>query len=90
MVGPGNDPAVAACTNLSIVAPGSGFSAMVGDGQGTGAQAARLQYVFNITPQSNMIIVQYAVVLQDAGHSVSQQPRFEAQLYDGAGNRRHL
>ncbi|NBV91226.1 MAG: hypothetical protein EBR91_03555 [Flavobacteriia bacterium] len=86
MVGPGNDPAVAACTNLSIVAPGSNFSAMVGDGQGTGGQAARLQYTFNITPQSNMIIVQYAVVLQDAGHSVAQQPRFEAQLYDASGN----
>lgn len=86
MVGPGNDPAVAACTNLSIVAPGSNYSARVGDGTATGAQAARLQYVFNVTAQSNMIIFQYAVVLQDPGHSVTQQPRFEAQLFDAAGN----
>jgi hypothetical protein len=86
MIGPGIDPMVAACGNLSIVPPGGNYSAMVGDLTGTGAQAARLQYNFSITPQSNMIIVSYAVVLQDPGHSVTQQPRFEAQLYDGAGN----
>lgn len=86
MVGPGIDPAVQGCTNLSIVPPGANFSAMVGDGMGTGAQASRLQYNFTITPQSNMIVVSYAVVLQDPGHSVMQQPRFEAQLYDQAGN----
>ncbi|MFN5734599.1 MAG: PKD domain-containing protein [Flavobacteriales bacterium] len=86
MVGPGIDPVVAGCTNLSIVPPGANYSAMVGDGQGTGAQASRLQYNFTITPQSNMIVVSYAVVLEDPGHSVMQQPRFEAQLYDQAGN----
>jgi gliding motility-associated-like protein len=86
MVGPGTDPMVAGCGNLSIVPPGGNFSAMVGDFTGTGAQASRLQYNFTITPQSNMIIVKYAVVLEDPGHSVSQQPRFEAQLYDAAGN----
>lgn len=86
MVGPGTDPMVAGCGNLSIVPPGGNFSAMVGDFTGTGAQASRLQYNFSITPQSNMIIVQYAVVLEDPGHGVSAQPRFEAQLYDAAGN----
>jgi gliding motility-associated-like protein len=77
---------VAACSNLSITPPGENFSAMVGDFTGTGAQAARLQYNFTITPQSNMIIVKYAVVLEDPGHGVAAQPRFEAQLYDAAGN----
>lgn len=86
MVGPGTDPMVAACGNLSITPPGENFSAMVGDFTGTGAQAARLQYNFTITPQSNMIIVKYAVVLEDPGHGVADQPRFEAQLYDAAGN----
>ena len=33
-----------------------------------------------------MIIVKYAVVLEDPGHGVADQPRFEAQLYDAAGN----
>ena len=86
MVGPGTDPMVAGCGNLSIVPPGGNFSAMVGDFTGTGAQASRLQYNFSITPQSNMIIVQYAVVLEDPVHGVAAQPRFEAQLYDAAGN----
>ncbi len=85
MVGPGNDAMVAQCATLSIVPPGENFSAMVGDYTGTGAQAARLQYSFSITPQSNMIIVKYAVVLEDPGHGVAAQPRFEAQLYDAAG-----
>lgn len=86
MVGPGNDGMVAQCATLSIVPPGENFSAMVGDYTGTGAQAARLQYTFSITPQSNMIIVKYAVVLEDPGHGIASQPRFEAQLYDAAGN----
>jgi len=86
MVGPGVDPVIAPCYNLSIVPPGGNFSARVGDGMGTGAQAARLQYNFSVTPQSNMIVVSYAVVLEDPGHSVTQQPRFEAQLYDASGN----
>jgi len=81
----GFDPMVN-CIQLPMVPPGAAFSARVGDGQGTGAQASRLQYNFTVTPTSNLIIVQYAVVLQDAGHSVMSQPRFEIQLYDQLGN----
>ena len=81
----GIDPAVT-CFALSTVPPGGTYSARVGDGQGTGAMAARLQYNFTVTPQSNLIIVQYAVVLENPGHSVMQQPRFEIQLFDQAGN----
>ena len=81
----GFDPAVG-CIQLPMVPPGAAFSARVGDGTGTGAQAARLTYNFTVTPTSNLIIVQYAVVLQDAGHSVMSQPRFEIQLFDQAGN----
>lgn len=82
----GFDPAVT-CFALPTVPPGATYSARVGDGQGIGAQAARLQYNFTVTPQSNLIIVQYAVVLQNpAGHSPLQQPRFEIQLFDQAGN----
>ena len=81
----GFDPAVG-CIQLPMVPPGAAFSARVGDGTGTGALAARLTYNFTVTPTSNLIIVQYAVVLQDAGHSVMSQPRFEIQLFDQAGN----
>ena len=81
----GIDPAVT-CFALSTVPPGGTYSARVGDGQGIGALAARLQYNFTVTPQSNLIIVQYAVVLENPGHGVMQQPRFEIQLFDQAGN----
>jgi len=81
----GFDPAVG-CIQLPMVPPGATFSARVGDGTGTGAQAARLQYNFSVTPTSNLIIVQYAVVLENPGHSVMSQPRFEIQLFDQLGN----
>jgi gliding motility-associated-like protein len=81
----GFDPAVG-CIQLPMVPPGAAFSARVGDGTGTNAQAARLTYNFTVTPTSNLIIVQYAVVLQDAGHTVMSQPRFEIQLFDQLGN----
>ena len=83
MTGTGVDPW--ACTPITVVAPGETYSAMLGN-SATGAQAERLRYVFNITPSSNMIIFKYAVVLQDPGHTIAQQPRFEAQLSDTAGN----
>ncbi len=82
MTGPGFDPF--SCSPMTVVAPGSTFSAMLGNAQG-GALAERLQYVFNVTPTSNLIIFKYAVVLQDPSHSIPDQPRFEAQLYDQAG-----
>ncbi len=83
MTGTGVDPW--ACTPITVVAPGETYSAMLGN-SGTGAQAERLRYVFNITPSSNMIIFKYAVVLEDPGHTIAQQPRFEAQLSDSIGN----
>lgn len=83
MTGAGFDPF--ACSPMPVVAPGSTTSARLGNSQ-VGAQAERLQYVFNITPTSNLIIFKYAVVLQDPGHSINAQPRFEAQLYDQNNN----
>ena len=84
MTAGGFDPAIG-CIQLPVVPPGGTYSARVGDGTGTGALAARLQYAFAVTPQSNLITVQYAVVLQDVGHSPSQQPRFEIQLLNQVG-----
>ena len=84
MTAGGFDPAIG-CIQLPVVPPGGTYSARVGDGTGTGALAARLQYAFAVTPQSNLITVQYAVVLEDFGHSPSQQPRFELQLFNQAG-----
>lgn len=76
MTGAGLDPVTNA---FPVVAPGSNFSARLGDSN-TGAAAERLRYDFVVTPQSSLIIYKYAVVLEDPGHSDSEQPRFDAQV----------
>jgi len=82
MTGPGLDPN--SCGQIPVVAPGSTFSARLGnDLSNYGAE--RLRYSFNITPANTLIIYKYAVVLEDAGHPASDQPRFEAKLLDQNG-----
>ena len=81
----GFDQTVAPCFNLPVVAPGSDFSCQLGNPI-NGSQAERLQFDFLVTPQSNLIIYKYAVVLQDPGHSPSEQPRFEAQVLTQSGS----
>lgn len=82
MTGNGIDPF--SCGDIPVVAPGSTFSARLGnDASNYGAE--RLRYSFNITPENTLIIYKYAVVLEDAGHPAGDQPRFEAKLLDQNG-----
>jgi gliding motility-associated-like protein len=84
MAGPGIDPN--SCGGIPVVAPGSTFSARLGNA-GSGSQAERLIYNFNVTPQSNLIIYKYAVVMESPGdHSAAEQPRFEVRVRDQNGN----
>ena len=71
MTGPGFDPN--SCGQIPVVAPGSTFSARLGnDLSNYGAE--RLRYNFSITPANTLIIYKYAVVLEDGGHSAADQP----------------
>ena len=82
MTGNGIDPF--SCGDIPVVAPGSTFSARLGnDASNYGAE--RLRYSFNISPNNTLIIYKYAVVLEDAGHPAGDQPRFEAKLLDQNG-----
>jgi gliding motility-associated-like protein len=81
----GFDQTVAPCFNLPVVAPGSNYSCQLGNPI-NGSQAERLQFDFLVTPESNLIIYKYAVVLEDPGHDVFEQPRFEAQVLTQNGN----
>ena len=82
MTGTAIDPY--SCGNIPVVAPGSTFSARLGnDASNYGAE--RLRYTFNITPDNTLIIYKYAVVLEDAGHPAGDQPRFEAKLLNQNG-----
>jgi gliding motility-associated-like protein len=80
-----NGTDVNACNNIPRVAPGSIYSARLGNSD-DGEEAEKLRYQFTITPQSSLIIYKYAVIMEDPGHSADEQPRFEARLIDQNGN----
>jgi len=75
--GLGTDPRT--CNNVTIVAPGSTFSARLGNNN-VGAEAEGLSYTFLVTPTSTLITYQYAVVFEDPGHIIEEQPRFESRV----------
>ncbi len=82
MSGAATDPI--ACDDITVVAPGYAFSARLGNSN-VGCQAERLSYTYNVTQQNALFIYQYAVVLEDPGHSVADQPRFEIRVLNAAG-----
>lgn len=62
---------------------GSNYSVKLGN-DGTGAQAERISYLFDVPLNQPEFVItyQYAVVLQDPGHPAAQQPRFTAKVFD--------
>lgn len=77
MSGTGTDPRT--CNNVTVVAPGGLFSARLGNSN-IGAEAEGLSYTFFVTPQSTLITYQYAVVFEDPGHTIDEQPRFQSRV----------
>jgi gliding motility-associated-like protein len=76
IMNPGNDPIIPA---LTLTPPGYNRSARLGNSS-TGAQAEGLRYTYNVQNNTSLFEYVFAVVLQDPGHSPSQQPRFELQV----------
>ncbi len=70
---------------LSCVAPGGNFSVRLGN-DNTNSEAEQLSYTFLVTPQTQLFVYRYAVVLQDPGHPVADQPRFEIRVFDQNGD----
>jgi gliding motility-associated-like protein len=81
---PGPDPVVGA--TIPMVFPGGNFSARIGDGTNVGSMAGALSTSFTVSATTTNFTYAYAVVLQDGGHSASDQPYFNLQLTDQAGN----
>lgn len=79
MTGNGKDP----FTNnvVPVVFPGNAHSARLGNSN-AGAQAEKLSYSFLVTPQTSLFVYRYAVVLEDPGHSPSDQPRFAINVFN--------
>ncbi len=69
-----------------IVPPGGGAFAFRLGNSGTGAQSERATYFVHVpVGMSNYSLVyRYATVLQDAGHSADEQPRFLVRAFDSA------
>jgi gliding motility-associated-like protein len=82
MTGTGTDPI--ACDQITEVAPGYTTSARLGN-SGVGAEAERLSYTYLVTPQNALFIYNYAVVMEDPGHTDADQPRFEIRVLNGNG-----
>ncbi len=80
---PGTDPRTG--NQLQMLPPGATIGAKLGNEQ-VGAQAERLKYTLTVTPQNNLFIYKYAVVLEDPGHAPSEQPKFNIRVLNASGN----
>ena len=48
------------------------------------AECEGLVYKLNVSPEHALLVMRYAVVLQDPGHSAAEQPRFRLEILDNA------
>ncbi len=78
----GTDPNTG--NQLNCVAPGGSYSLRLGNSN-TGAEAEQIKYTFVVTPQTQLFIYRYAVVLEDPGHPAPDQPRFQIAVADQSG-----
>lgn len=81
MSGNGVDP----CSGIPVVCPGGLFSVRLGN-NGTGGIADRMEQTFSVTAANLNFTYKYAVVFQDPGHAVADQPAFTIQMLDSSGN----
>jgi len=78
----GTDPYT--CNQLPLIPPGHTKSIKLGN-PSTGAQAEKISYSIQVTPQSALFVYKYAVVLENPGHIPAQQPKFEAKILNALG-----
>ncbi|MDI1353523.1 MAG: PKD domain-containing protein [bacterium] len=79
--GPGLDP----YGGFPVVFPGGSFSLKLGDDLGgpnsnDNAHSDRVEQTFSVTAANANFTYRYAVVLQNPGHAVNEQPSFEIQM----------
>ncbi len=79
----GTDPNVPA---IPCVMPGGTASLRLGDDGGGWNRAARISQTFMVQAANPYFTYNYAVVLEDAGHVLAEQPYFRIRMYDGSSN----
>lgn len=76
---------VDSATRLKVVPPGFAASVRLGN-DGSGAQAERITYTYTVdTSLYDMLIMRYAAVLEDPGHSSVEQPKMTYRFVDEDG-----
>jgi gliding motility-associated-like protein len=80
MTGTGTDP----YGGFPVVYPGGSFSLRLGSAA-TGGIADRISQTFFVTPANANFTYRYALVLNDGGHPLAQQPRFTSEIIDSLG-----
>lgn len=81
---PGIDPNT--CGGLQMIPPGYTNSARLNSQGNTGGAASQLSYSMVVDATNSLFIYNYAVVLNDGGHSAAQQPKFEIMVLDPMNN----
>lgn len=81
MTGAGSDPN--SCGNIPLVPAGSTFSARLGNSS-VGAEAERLRYSLLVDSSNAFFTYKYAIVFEFAGHSASDQPKFDLRILNAS------
>ncbi|HYG53015.1 MAG TPA: hypothetical protein VD905_19080, partial [Flavobacteriales bacterium] len=77
---------ISGLADIPFLAPqGGAVSCRLGNAV-NGAQSEKLIYTMDVTPDNTQFYYQFAVVLQDPFHDVSDQPFFEISVLDSLGN----
>lgn len=72
---------------IPFVCPGFGSASIeIGEPCMAGCVAEQLTYPLTVTPQDSNFVYAYAIVIEDAGHSPSDQPFVRFQVFDQNGN----
>lgn len=61
-------------------------SALLGDFNGIGSYASQIEKKFLVEEDNALLILNYAVVLEDPSHEPIDQPYFKVRVYDEEGN----
>lgn len=70
---------------LPLVPKGSKFSVRLGNWE-TSYGAEAISYTYTVDSTKSIVLLQYAVVLQDPDHSADEQPRFVLEILDEQGH----
>ncbi len=70
---------------VTVVAPGSLWSAKLGNDNGS-AESERLAISFRVPSDSLLLVLRFALIFENAQHPPSKQPRFSYQVTTNSGN----